>query len=278
MSRECLSYAAAVARRTHRRDRRRTAPQPRGRSATPGACPLCGSSGVAWGRAEGVTLRRCDPCGVSLAWAWPSEVAYGRFYSEGERYHREEARRHGLASHSERFEEHLAAGERRLRAMCDLLPARRETLTLLDIGAGNGAFVAAARRHGIEARGLEPNQTMVDAANARGLPLVRGSWRRAGTWGKRYDVITLHDVIEHVTRPAACLELLRRCLEPGGLLILETPEWTPERTRDWRHLKPREHLCLYSETALRELVCRAGLYPLRVTRPVPEKLALYARS
>ncbi len=211
---------------------------------------------------------------MALAWAWRSEVVYSRLYTDGERYHTEEQKLHGMPTHWDRFAEHCAAAECRIRALWELLPARRESATLLDIGAGTGAFVHTARRHGFDASGLEPNAAIVDAARERGIPLIRGSWRKARG---RYDVITIHDVIEHLTDPIACLRHLRRCLTPDGLLVLETPEWTPDRTADWKHYRPREHVCLYGESSLRELVRRSGLETVRVTRPVADKLALYAQ-
>jgi 2-polyprenyl-3-methyl-5-hydroxy-6-metoxy-1,4-benzoquinol methylase len=210
-----------------------------------------------------------------LAWAWRSEVVYSRLYTDGERYHADEQVRQGMPPHRERFEEHCLAAECRLRALWELLPARCEATPLLDIGAGTGAFVHTALRHGFDASGLEPNEATVRAACERGIPLVRGSWRKARC---SRQVITMHDVIEHLTEPIACLRHLRRCLTPDGVLVIETPEWTPERTVDWKHFRPREHVCLYSEPALRELVRRARLETIRVTRPVADKIALYAQS
>lgn len=229
---------------------------------------------MTFARKEGIALRRCDACGVALAWAWRSEVVYSRLYTDGERYHADEQVRQGMAPHQERFVEHCKAADCRIRALWELLPARREASTLLDIGAGTGAFVHTANRRGFDAVGLEPNEAIVRAACERGIPLVRGSWRKARG---QYDVVTVHDVIEHLTDPIACLRHLRRCLEPNGLLVLETPEWTPERTVDWKHFRPREHVCLYSERGLRELVRRSGLETVRVKRPVADKLALYVQ-
>jgi SAM-dependent methyltransferase len=39
-----------------------------------------------------------------------------------------------------------------------------------------------------------------------------------------FDVILCADVIEHLLFPNHCLELIRRCLKPGGLAFLSTPE------------------------------------------------------
>lgn len=39
----------------------------------------------------------------------------------------------------------------------------------------------------------------------------------------RYDTIVCHQVLEHVRRPAAALEHMRRVLKPGGALIISVP-------------------------------------------------------
>jgi 2-polyprenyl-3-methyl-5-hydroxy-6-metoxy-1,4-benzoquinol methylase len=261
MSRNRLSHAPASTQ--HRASRPKA-----------GDCPLCGARGVTFARKEGVALRRCDRCGVALAWAWRSEVVYSRLYTAGERYHADEQIRQGMHPHLERFDEHCLAAECRIRALWEVMPSRPAPAKLLDIGAGTGAFVHTARRIGFDARGLEPNEAIVRGARERGIPLIRGSWRKARG---RYHVITVHDVIEHLTDPIACLRHLRRRLSPDGLLVLETPEWMPERTADWKHFRPREHVCLYGERSLRELARRSGLDTVRVTRPVPDKIALYAQ-
>jgi 2-polyprenyl-3-methyl-5-hydroxy-6-metoxy-1,4-benzoquinol methylase len=182
-----------------------------------------------------------------------------------------------MRPHLERFAEHCAAAECRLRALAEVRGITPGTL--LDVGAGSGAFVRVARLWGWVAEGLEPNAAMVRRARASGIPLRTGSWRRVR--GPR-DVITLHDVIEHLLAPEACLRRLRRCLAPGGMLVIETPEWREDRSLEWRHLRPREHLCLFSERALRVLLRRCGFdtapLALRVRRPVQDKLAIYAST
>lgn len=93
-------------------------------------------------------------------------------------------------------------------------------LAILDIGAGNGAFIAEALRRGHDAEGVEP-----DAAVAARTGAVRDRIRIARAEdvepvGRPFDVITFWDSFEHLERPFATLDALRPRLAPGGLVFL----------------------------------------------------------
>lgn len=86
-------------------------------------------------------------------------------------------------------------------------------LRILDVGCGNGAFVAACLRRGHDARGAEIDRTKeplippavrarVDFIAAEELPIPPTP----------YDVITFWDSFEHLAEPFAVLERLRRCM------------------------------------------------------------------
>jgi 2-polyprenyl-3-methyl-5-hydroxy-6-metoxy-1,4-benzoquinol methylase len=96
--------------------------------------------------------------------------------------------------------------------------------TLLDIGAGAGLLVAEALRRGLVAVGVEPSRSLVESAREiNGVELIQGLFPHPQLADRRFDVICLVDVIEHVTDP---VQMLRDCvaaLSPGGVLIIVTP-------------------------------------------------------
>jgi SAM-dependent methyltransferase len=97
--------------------------------------------------------------------------------------------------------------------------------TLLDIGAATGLLVEEAQAQGLEAVGVEPGVRFVEAALCRrGIQLVHGVFPHPSLAGRRFDLVFLVDVIEHVAEP---VDLLRHCagaLAPRGLVVVVTPD------------------------------------------------------
>jgi SAM-dependent methyltransferase len=74
-------------------------------------------------------------------------------------------------------------------------------------------------------------------------------------WRGRFDVVTAHYVIEHVSNPIAVLAELRGLLAPGGKLFFSVPDWT-QNTGD---LLVVDHVNHFSETSVRVAAWHAGL-------------------
>lgn len=93
---------------------------------------------------------------------------------------------------------------------------------LLDVGAYIGVFVEVAAAAGWRARGVEPSAWAAAEAQRRGLDVLNGTLETAALLEASFDVITLWDVIEHLTDPMAELARARRLLRPGGWLVVHT--------------------------------------------------------
>jgi 2-polyprenyl-3-methyl-5-hydroxy-6-metoxy-1,4-benzoquinol methylase len=97
---------------------------------------------------------------------------------------------------------------------------------VLDYGAGDGAFLLAARKAGLEACGVDLSAAAArSAAVYSGAPvlvgdLVHGDVALDGP----FDVITMHHVLEHLTRPLDYLAEVRKLLAPDGLFVFEIPQ------------------------------------------------------
>lgn len=102
-----------------------------------------------------------------------------------------------------------------------------EKKTWLDIGCGRGEWLQLLKARGAVVSGLDINPIMVEACQKKGLPVV---CEDAIYWLTRQPdqslaMISGFHIIEHLPFGMA-LTLLReslRCLMPGGVLLLETP-------------------------------------------------------
>ena len=75
---------------------------------------------------------------------------------------------------------------------------------LLDIGASSGILVEQALKQGYEAEGVELSKFLWGKAKRLGLPVHLGEFPHPET-KPPYDIITLIDIIEHVSNPIQLL-------------------------------------------------------------------------
>ncbi len=113
----------------------------------------------------------------------------------------------------------------------------------LDLGCGRGEWLHLLEREGFEARGVDLDDGMLDAARERGLSVENKDAIAAlvDAEDASLDVVSGFHIIEHLTFPTR-LALIReacRALRPGGLLILETPNPENILVGTWSfHLDP----------------------------------------
>jgi len=139
--------------------------------------------------------------------------------------------------------------------------------TLLDIGAGIGLLVSEARRRGLEAVGVEPSRSLAASAhNINAAVLLQGVFPHPALAGRRFDIICLIDIIEHVAQPVDMLRDCAKALSPGGVVVIVTPdvESVPARMlgRRWWHFRVA-HVGYFSRSSLDRAMRVAGLEPVR---------------
>jgi SAM-dependent methyltransferase len=83
-------------------------------------------------------------------------------------------------------------------------------------------FVDIAARHGWDAWGVEPSRWAVEEASRQGLRVIQGTTETADLPRGFFDVVTMWDVIEHLTDPLGELVRVRDLLKPGGYLVVHT--------------------------------------------------------
>ena len=96
---------------------------------------------------------------------------------------------------------------------------------LLDVGAGDGAFLDLARGAGRLTYGVELNLQAAAAAKARGHSMVNklvGEFT-ADDLGGPVDFISFFQVVEHVPDPRRLIRTSAELVRPGGYLMVSVP-------------------------------------------------------
>ncbi|MBF0626078.1 MAG: class I SAM-dependent methyltransferase [Magnetococcales bacterium] len=113
---------------------------------------------------------------------------------------------------------------RQLRRLADRhgLPAGAR---VLDVGCAGGAFPKAAADLGFRVVGVEPSRWLAQqAAQTYGLDIRPGILEEQQFTPASFDMITLWDVIEHLTDPQGVLRQIHSLLAPSGLLVVNYPD------------------------------------------------------
>lgn len=220
-------------------------------------CALCGTpDGTPLFAVDGSLHVRCDSCELVREASRP--MATSKVYDSD--YYSTESSKGGYANYvldasinKLTFEERLASIEQHL--------GRKGRL--LDVGCALGDFVEVAVEQGWDAEGVEISAYAAAEARSKGLRVYTGVLEDLRLPSGSYDVITLYDVVEHLTDPVATLREVYRLLSPGGVLHMVTPNVGGLQARvlgsKWYHYKPGEHIYLFSPTTAREVVGRAAL-------------------
>lgn len=144
-----------------------------------------------------------------------------------------------------------------------------EALTgrVLDFGCGHGSFVDVARAQGVDCVGVDPHSDSCSHS-------YHAQLRDVHFPVDYFDVVTIHDVLEHLVDPVNTLQEMARIIKSGGTLFLEFPDFFARAGE--HHWKPIEHLWILREKQIYNMLSSSGFVVQSVTRPIPGKLLFEA--
>lgn len=179
-------------------------------------------------------LIRCEDC--SVVSSQPRETADASWYAK-----------HAF---NRPLMENAAGDVRFSRFLRSQLPPGR----ILDMGCGDGAFLALAAQQGFTPTGFDYDERATRLAQSRGLTDVHTmeffdfcASRNPG----EFDVVTMFDAMEHTPEPAQLMDQVRRLVRIGGHVAITLPNdqrpllWGRE---EWDY--PPNHFTRWSPKAI----------------------------
>jgi SAM-dependent methyltransferase len=94
---------------------------------------------------------------------------------------------------------------------------------LLDVGCAHGWFLSAARQHGFDVVGVEPDRTISRSFENQDFLIKKGFFPDVLEEHEKYDVIAFNDVFEHIENLENTLQSCQKHLNLGGILIISLP-------------------------------------------------------
>jgi 2-polyprenyl-3-methyl-5-hydroxy-6-metoxy-1,4-benzoquinol methylase len=146
---------------------------------------------------------------------------------------------------------------------------------LLDVGCYTGVFMKIAAAEGWQVEGVELSSWAADIARESSIGTIYEKPLHQLSLPKdSFDVITLWDVIEHLTDPIDMLKNVNRLLKPGGILAFSTHMVDSPAVRIMGTRYPffmEMHVTHFSRTTSARMLKEQGFELLRI-KPHPRIL------
>jgi len=236
------------------------------------ACPLCGGAVrviaeryAGYQRGREFSLRECAECAASHAWPLTADdLVYERIYEQirfvpgynrYDQYAREVLRWRDPLSYLSRQEESYWAVAERLQKR------RRNAhdLKVLEIGCGLGYFVFALMKDRFDVLGVDISSAAIAQATRHyGSHYAVKSLAELKSDARRYDVVIMNQLIEHVPDVHSFLADAVALLARNGEFIITTPNKSAFPGALWETDLPPVHLWWFAEDTMRYLASRHG--------------------
>lgn len=237
-------------------------------------CPTCNGNAVSqhWIRPDQLTVNECDFCNTFYISPAPDDDSLNRFYDQYHDSYFTSSSQNPTPKKAEKinckhpnlpgwklFMKRYQPLDLRLARITKIFPLNDKNV--LDVGCGRGKLMDLMFSAGANVYGVDPDLGAVNHTKARGFTNVWHGNIDAVDPSIFFDLITISDVIEHPLDP---LKLMRECvkrLNPGGLIMLYTPNAEhvrrdPESVMFRIHL---EHMQYFSAASIELLSKKSNL-------------------
>ena len=235
-------------------------------------------SGEVFGIKDEYSVIDCEKCGFKHVIPIPSEEFLNDYYTKyfvknrpGKFYKKMEQDVPWLQiMYSEKydlFEKHLPKSRR----------------SILDVGCGLGYFLKTGIDRGWQTFGVEASIESATYARKFGIEILNeylndSNYLKLG----QYDVIHMHEVLEHLPNPIEMINVVKKMLNPGGFICIVSPnDFNPlqeafianyKYTKWW--ISPPEHINYFNFTSIRNLLTKQDFKIIEQTATFPLEIFL----
>ena len=184
-------------------------------------CPICNTfeKDIAFERPDQLFIRMCKKCHIYFVSPSPSYEQLKTFYLKYDEMHRI-APKMNMKKLLNNYENSDPFDDIRIREMSSLM--KFDNSKVLDIGFGRAYLLYCLKRLGAIPLGLDLDTQAIKLAKYLGIEAIRSDIDNF-LCEKKFDLITMIDLVEHPLNPMETLTKSSELLSAGGYLLIWTP-------------------------------------------------------
>jgi len=141
---------------------------------------------------------------------------------------------------------------------------------VLDVGCAAGFFLDQAKKSGLSCFGVELSNEAAQKAKKNHNNIFVGKLEDAKYENLFFDIVTMYDIIEHVTDINSTIREIHRITKPNGLIVISTPDissWHAKvMGKNWGMITPFEHLYYFSKENMKSFLIKHGFEILEIRK------------
>jgi len=167
-------------------------------------------------------------------------------------------------THADFYEEKHFLFVSLLQPIVDQIKKYKKTGLVLDVGCSSGILLELLKKEGFDIYGIEPNKKAFLISQKKfGGKIFNGYLSEYIKKKPRgFDVIIYNHVLEHIDKVVEEINLIKKVLKPGGLLVIGVPNINNIifflRQKYWEYLVALEHIWHFSKKYLVNFLNKKG--------------------
>jgi SAM-dependent methyltransferase len=166
---------------------------------------------------------QCRNCGLIYVNPRPSEEEIGRFYPDTYSWKETLSAESKITRATRKLEKTYRYHLLKYETSKVVKTTNRKSGRLLDVGCGTGDRLDMFRQLGFDTFGVEITQSAEYAKNHLRLNVRRGNLFQADYPDSFFDIVTIHNVLEHTHNPKKIITEIHRILKADGTVVIQVP-------------------------------------------------------
>jgi len=195
-----------------------------------------------------ISIHQCENCGLLFQSPRLNQKGLEIFYTKFFRTNQ------SLIHQIKMFER----GERRGKKIFDTLSkyTNLDYKDVLEVGCGYGGILNYFKSQGSIVKGFDLDDNALKYGQSMGLDIQAGEIDQFLNTKKKFDVIILSHVLEHVSRPKEFIDKLVRLHKPNGFLFVLVPGIENQKVISSNYAIQPGHLLYFSEDTLDQVLSK----------------------